>query len=525
MHSDLAIGVRIFMLASLFGLTMSGVRANNESSVVEAAKQQDIATVRVLLRDGGDVNAPQGDGATALHWAAHWDDLAMAEQLLHAGARVDAANDLGVTPLSLACTNGSQAMIARLLKAGADPNASAAGRASAVMVAAWTGNAGVMKLLLGHGGDVSATEGSKGQTALMWAASEGHSDVVRLLVERGADVDARTHESDPTQSKAFRFAPDGRFTALMFAARAGSLESARTLLDAGASPNDTSSYGLSPLVLATVRGYPDVATLLLDRGADPNADGDGYTALHWAAGSWETELTTRAITTNRAGEWYTLAGLREGKLDLVKALLAHGADPNARVTDSPLRVGSSWNRRLPELRGATPLFIAALAGEADVMRVLVANGADVGLTSKMGGTVLMGAAGLGRVRGEVIVPESETLAAARLALDLGADVNAIDAIGNSALHYAAYQRRDATIQFLVEQGAALDGQNQYEEMPLWVAQLIIQPGGGGIFELEPSSSADLLRMLGAPMSEPPYAPSRTRPADWPNIPACPPTCQ
>jgi ankyrin repeat protein len=524
-------GLRWIAFAALLTLGASARdgssgRRPSDLQLVDAAKRRDIAAVRASLRDGADVNTAHGDGSTALHWAAHWDDLATADLLIRAGANVNAASELGVTPLMLACTNGSQRTVDRLLEAGADPNAGPKGRETAVMVAAWSGNPDVVKSLLAHGGDPNAKETAQGQTALMWAASESHPEVIRVLVEAGADVHARTRVTTPSKDavRSLRFVPDSGFTALLFASRGGDLESARILLSAGAHPNDTSNDGLSALILATVRGHPALATLLLEQGADPNADGAGYTALHWAAGSWETELTTRAITTKRQGEWYTVTGLKEGKVELVKALLAHGADPDARLKQAPARVGSSWNRRLPELQGATPLFLAAMAGAPDVMSVLMDDGgADAQLTSKARGTALMAAAGLGRVRGEVIVPESATLAAARLAVGLGADVNAVDDVGNSALHYAAYLRRDSIVQFLVDQGAKLDVKNKYGETPLWVAELELQPAGGGIFDVRHSSTGDVLRKLGARAGEPPYV--RVRPADWPDIPACPPHCQ
>src|SRR5262249_15498616 len=220
------------------------------------------------------------------------------------------------------------------------------------------------------------------------------------------------------------------FTALLFAARVGDLEAGRLLLKRGCHPHDTADDGMSALVMATVRGFPAVATLLLEKGANPNSDGAGFTAMHWAAGSWETELTVTSITPNREGEWSTVAGLREGRLDLIKTLLAHGANPNARMKRSPARAGSSKNPGLRELEGATPFLLAAVAGATDVMRTLVAAGADVHIGTTGKGTPLMAAAGLGRVSGEVLVPESQTLAAAKLVMELGGtDVNAVDVVG------------------------------------------------------------------------------------------------
>jgi ankyrin repeat protein len=382
-----------------------------------------------------------------------------------------------------------------------------------------------MKLLLAHGGNANAREAVRGQTALMWAASERHADVVRLLIEKGASVHARTVPLKPSESaeapRSAAAAPSNganEFTPLLFAARVGDLASVQLLLDAGANVNDTAADGVSALVLATLRGHVDVATLLLENGADPNAAGAGYTALHWASGSWETELTVTSITPDREGEeWVTVAGLRGGRLDLIKALLKHGADPNARIRKTPARVGSSKNPGLPELEGATPFVLAAMSGSAEVMRVLAAQGADVRLTTNRNGTPLMAAAGLGRVLGEVLVPESDTLAAARLLLDIGAfDVNAVDTIGNTALHYAAFMRRDSIVRLLAEHGARLDLRNTFGETPLWVSELVVQFAGGGRFEIVPSTTGALLRTFGAQPVKPAY--EKLRPRFWPDIP-------
>jgi ankyrin len=431
-------------------------------------------------------------------------------------------------------------MVDRLLKAGADPKAGPSGGETPVMTAARVGSAEVIKLLIAHGGDPNAKETFQGQTALMWAASGRHADVVRVLLDNGADVRARTKIPPPRRRGMQRrpadeaaagngddaaavatgaAPPAGRangFTPLLFAARVGDMESARMLLQAGADVNDTTADGMSALVLATVRANPGLGTFLLEHGANPNADGSGYAALHWAAGTWESELTVRAITTERDGEWSTVAGLKEGKLELVKALLAHGADPNLRMKKAPARAGSSKNPALPELEGATPLVLAAMAGDAVVMRTLAAAGADIRLHTKANGTALMAAAGLGHVQGEDFVKESDALAAAKVALALGADPRAADAAGNTALHYAGYMRHDSIIQLLADRGVPLDGKNKYGETPLWASELVVQFMGGGTFQILRSTAGDLLRTLGAQSIEPIYR--RARPTDWPDIP-------
>jgi ankyrin repeat protein len=445
----------------------------------DAAKKQDKAAIRELLKQHADVNARQPDGATALHWAAHWDDLETTELLVRAGADVNAANDFGVTPLSLACTNANAAVAEALLKAGANPNAALATGETPLMTAAHTGSALVVNALLAHGADVAATESSQGQTALMWAVSEKHNEVARTLMAHGADVRARSN---------------GGFTPLLFAARGGDLDAIRMLLAAGANVNDAASDGSSALLVATVRGHVALATFLLENGADPNANGAGYTALHWAAGSWETELTgPRGIVTSRDQEWNALRGVEAGKSELVEALLAHGANPNAPLVKSPPRVGFTVFFR--NLAGATPLFVAAMAGDAKTMRVLAEAGADPRLGTKDNMTPLMVAAGVARVLAETRVTEAGSVEAVKLAWELGGDVNAVNAAGETALHGAAHIRSDAIVQFLVDKGAAVDVKNKRGETPLMIAERTVAAGSAPVFVR--TSTGDLLRKLGA----------------------------
>ena len=512
-------GATALLVCAIGYLLSVGLQAAPDQRLIEAVRRGDVKAVDSLLTQGADVNTRQGDGATALHWAAHQDDRALVERLLRAGADVGAANDLGVTPLLLACTNGSAPIVETLLAAGADPNATAQGRETPLMVASWTGNAEVVKRLVAAGADVNAKEASRQQTALMWAASERHVEIVRLLTGSGADLSARTAVSAANRRPGTRAsgAAAAGLTALLFAARVGDVESARILLDAGANVNDTADEGLSALGFATVRGHVPMAVLLLARGANANAADGGYSTLHWAAGSWETTLTTADFTINREGndEWNVLPGLREGKLELVKALLHHGADPNLRMKMAPPRAGSTKNPQLPELVGATPYFLAAMAGDAAVMQALLDAGADPALTTVVGSTALMAAAGAGRNLGENSLKQAPLLEAAKLAVKAGADVNTADEMGNTALHYAAYLRVDSVVQFLVEKGARMDVRNKFGETPLWLSELALQFYGGGTYQILQSTTGDLLRKLGAPAIRPAY--DRARPRDWPDL--------
>ena len=491
--------------------------AGDDQRLIDAVRRQDRAAVQTLLRERIDINARQGDAATALHWAVHHDNAEIVSLLVRAGADAAAANDLGITPLMLACANGSLPVVRTLLDAGADPNAGPAGRETPLMAASRTGRADVVTLLLDRGANVNATETSRQQSALMWAASERHPDVVRVLIARGADVHART-----VSNVGNRRGPGSRagatvagYTPLLFAARVGDARSAALLLDAGAKVDVASDDGLSALARATVRGHTAAAIALLERGANPNVSTPGFSPLHWAAGSWETTLTATDISVDREGneEWNVLAGIRTGKPELVKALLARGADVNARMKSAPTRAGASRNT-LPELAGATPFLLAATAGDTGVMRLLAEAGADTALTAEGRSTPLMAAAGFGRILGENTRRESQLLGAARLAVELGADVNATDAAGNTAMHYAAYHRLTSVVQFLVDKGAKIDVKNKFGETPLWTSELAIQFFGGGTFQVLRSSTGDLLRKLGAVDVRPSY--ERARPRDWPD---------
>jgi ankyrin repeat protein len=482
--------------------------------LIDAVTRGERATIRALLDEGVDVNAPQGDGATALHWAVHLNDHETVSALLDAGAEVDVTNDLQVAPLLIAATSGDAAVVRMLLDAGADPNGGPPERERPLMRAAWVGNLSVVTALLDAGADPNGAESARGQTALMWAVSERHPGVVKILLERGASVHAAT-VTHLTGRAATRDVAG--YTPLLFAARVGGLESARMLLDAGANPNAAASDRLSALGLATIRGHVEVAMLLLDRGADANAGEPGYTPLHWAAGWWETTLTTSDFRAGREGnnEWNALPGLTTGKVDLVRALLANGADPNAELERPPTRAGATRSPGLPELVGATPFLLAAAGGDAELMEILAEAGADTSLTTKIRSTPLMAAAGLGRVMGENTLDEAVLLEAAQLAVQMGADVGATDDIGNSALHYAAYHRLSSLVQFLVDQGAELEDRNKFGETPLWLSELAIQFYGGGTFQIVPTGTGDLLRAIGAQATTPLY--DRARPRDWPDL--------
>jgi ankyrin repeat protein len=430
-----------------------------------------------------DVNAPAADGATALAWAAHRDDLETAMLLIRAGADVNAANELGVTPLYLACVNSSLAMGEALLKAAANVNAALPSGETALMTAARTGNLEFVKLLLSRGAEVNAKEGRRGQTALMWAVAENHPQVAAALIEHGADVNGRSKTG---------------FTALMFAAQEGNLGSARILLDAGAKLNEIAPDDGSALMVAALSGHQEFARFLLDKGADPDAANRyGVTALHYAI--------LKGLALAAGVQWFASASelYRPNQPELVKALLAHGANPNARILERPPLPGV---RALVvvSVAGATPYMLAAASYDAAIMRLLVDSGADPHLVTKEKTDGLIFAAGLAEGLGKPPLrtedDDRNAVEAVKLAVQLGDGVNQANQHDVTPLHAAAYVGSDAIVKFLVEKGARMDVKDDSGQTPLSIAEQVFPPT---LLDdnLRPAtvhqSTADLLVKLGA----------------------------
>ena len=529
--SRVRVAARVAGLMLLVGISLSA----NESvpTIVDAARRGDLEAARALIRAHSNINQATADGTTALHWAIRGNNLELAELLVKAGANVQAQNRYGIPPLTFAAENGSVAAMDLLLKAGADPKTVTAGGEPVLMTAARTGNVEAVQRLIDAGADVNAREPWFGENALMWAAGEDHAAVIRALAAAGADVNSRSTVLTPPVLEFPRSGgpnspfPRGGWTPLMYSARQGAIDAARALVDLKADlnmvalpqtdvplkPEDLEAagrgVGTTALVFAVINTHYDLAAMLVDRGADPNvADIAGMAALYAAV-----DMNSLQWVQGRPAP--ILRDQRDG-VDLVKLLLAKGANPNARLRKAPLKrhhdAGSTMNFN----EGTTPLMRAARTNDVAVMRALLDAGADPFLTLPDGTTTLMIAAGqgYGGLRGEgirIVVPtEAGAVEAVSLLLARGLDVNAMSATGNTALH-GAVTRGDAVVRLLAERGAALV-RNNAGFSPLDVA--LGAGGRGGRGGVVRESTAALLRQLypdATPSDPPPARPRNALP--------------
>lgn len=470
----------------------SNVSAQSVSPVIDATRESDHRTLEALVDSGADLDEAQGDGATALHWAAHRNDLRAAGLLIDGGAAVDVANDLGATPLWLAASSGSDAMVARLLQAGAEPNVTLTMGETPLMAAARSGANSAVDALLRSGADPNAAELERGQTALMWAAAQRHATVVTQLVKAGADVHAKTLVWHQLENTAGNTNPSGNFqmahggsTALLFAARNGDIATARALIDASANVNDTAAAGTSALVIAAHSGHGPLAIVLLEAGADPNHADAGYTALH--------------------------AAVLRGQVGLVASLVDSDADIDALVErGTPGRRFSGDFSLRHQYVGANALWLAARYGEPEILQLLLDAGANAFNMPGNGMTTVQAAIGMpGNTaedrRNQVDAPrpmdpadEQEMIInLTTWLLDRGVDINLPGGRGSTPLHDAVRRGFGDVVRHLVARGADVHTPNGRDLTPLMLAesrQTI--PGSNGAQTTRPEI-AQLLRDLGA----------------------------
>ena len=529
--------MRVFRLQGLAALAAAVVVSSvlvqaqaPRSAVADAAMAKDAALVRQLLKGGADANGSQGDGMSALHWASLHGDAAMAEMLIVAGANVRATTRIGgFTALHLASQAGKAAVVAPLVKGRAPVDARTATGATALMLAAGAGSAEIVRTLAEAGADLNSTETANGQSALMFAASGGRTEAAALLIAKGADLTLRSRVVDLTklevpeevlqdqlrqqQTPAVRneggaaapAAPSsssrvagvsrpykynelignyGGLTALHFAARQGATDTVRALVEGGADVNVLMAGDkTSPMLIAAVNGQFDLVTYLLSKGADPNLASDAGMAplyavlnLQWAPKSFYPQPRAQL---QQQGSY----------LEVMRQLLARGADPNARLQRKIWYTQYNFDLLRVDDAGATPFWRAAYASDIEAMKMLVAAGADPAVPTakpasndrfRQGGVTsgdanrdhsglpqvmtagpdippLLAASGAGYGEGFAgnahrFAPTGMLAAVKYLVEELGTSVNVRDADGNTALHHAASRGDNEMISYLVSKG-------------------------------------------------------------------------
>jgi len=462
-----------------FGVTMAHA---SDAPVSSAVRDGNSAALAALLSRKADVNVPETDGTTALHWAVRADNADVVMALLRAGANANAANRYGVTPVMLAARTGDAAVMRALLDAGADAKVAAPEGETALMIAARTGRVETVRLLLAHGADVNHVERWYGQTALMWAAADDHADVVRALVEAGAAIDVRSSVLAPPKRDLADFRtdkkgaalqtllttfPKGGMTAMHFAARQGAVGAIRALVKAGAPLDAGDPDGITPLLLAIRNGHYTAAAALVDGGADVNAaDRAGRTPLYTAIDMHSLDWIQNRPAPRSADAI--------DSLDVAQLLLDRGAATDPALTSAP----PGWKGDAVAAQntfgvlaaGTTPFLRAARNADGAAMRLLLDRGADPNLTTRNHVNALMAlVGGLGRKYGADlhVSADEERNAVQEITrlIDRGADVNAASDAGQTALHAAAMVGANGVVRFLVDHGARLDAKNRQGRMP------------------------------------------------------------
>ena len=485
--------IKAVILASALGLPLLAgtALAAETKSLVDAAKAGDRDAVRTLANGPAKAYVAGPQGTAALILAAEHDDAKMVDILLAAGAEAKATNEYGATALYAAAGNTDPSITVKLLAAGADPNAHLLSGETPLMEAARQGKLPTVQALLAAGADPKAQEANGGQNALMWAVSQHQVAVVDELLRHGADVNARAKSG---------------FTALMFAAQVGDAQSARILLDAKEDPNEVlPKGGATPLIIAASISNPDVAAVLLDKGANPNVvDGNGFTPLHHAV---------------RDSDYGVDAATKATSVTIVKALLAHGANPNVRLTIDEEKaaaerkynaggVGARAKRTAMtitevELNGATPVALAAEVNNLEAVKALVEAGADPLIKTEKGTSPLLLASGAGTdvQRARTLDERATAAQTARYLVEHGADVNAPGDYGWTPLHSAAYQGLNDVIEYLVSRGANIDAKDALGQTPLSISLSVLTKEAGARRLQVPrrfrGDTAELLLRLGA----------------------------
>jgi ankyrin repeat protein len=512
--------IRTFVLTgvvfALLSVPAAGFAAGSEtaSSIADAARARDMATVRSLLKPGADINAPGFDGTPALHWIVLVDDIATAKLVLAAGADPKLANRLGVTPLAVASTNGNAEMIRVLLDAGADANALDPAGEPPLWAAVRSGSLDSVKTLAERGASLDFKDAAQ-QTTLMLAVREDYPTIVKFLVDRGADVNAKTRVGQtpgwvlPNSVPGFghgigiirgglpergsRYLIPGGLSPLLYAARDGRTESAKILVTAGADLKQADPNGITPLLMAITNDHMETAGYLIDKGSDINVvDWYGRTPL-WSAVEVRNMEVDNSAFTNGVN--------REPVLALINLLLDKGANPNVRMKESPpirrFILPTTGTLAWVDFTGQTPFITAALSGDVSTMKLLLAHGADPKITTFGGTSALMAAAGINWVYAQTYDEgQAQLLEAVKLCVGLGLDVNDVNSMGLTAIDGAANRGSDEIIKYLFEKGARLDVKDKEGRTPLnWAEGVFLATHPG---QPKPTSMALIKKLMGTP---------------------------
>jgi len=460
----------VFFIAALFAAPAAAQTAApkpRDTRLVEALKAGDTAAALTLLQKRVDVNVPEADGTTPLHWAVRMNNLDLVNRLLRAGAKPKAANRYDVTPIQLACLNGSAEAVGRLIEAGESANATGPYGETALMVCARTGNPETARVLLAHGATVDAVETWRGQTALMWATAQRHPEMMKVLIAAGADVNARSAlqhwERQRTLEPRDKWLPEGGLTPLLFAAREGCAECETVLLDAKADINVVDPDQQSALILALINGQYDAAAVLIDRGIDVNMpDKVGRTPLYAAVDDHTMPSSNRPSPKEIDN--------RLTSLDAIRMLLDHGAK-----VDAALRAQIPYRTKLDRGGdgvlgvGTTPLIRAGKAADTAAIKLLLEHGANAKATTRNGVSAIMTAANV-NAREEDMTgrnkSEKEIIESMKLLIAAGGDVKGAEAQGRTALHGAAQWGLTDVVKFLQAQGANINAPDRRGLTPL-----------------------------------------------------------
>jgi uncharacterized protein len=485
--------------AALAALCCAAAVTHAADSLLDVAEAGNSTAALTLVEGKADVNAHQDDGTTALHWAAYHDDLPLIRRLLKAGAKANVANDYGSTPLAEAAERADAEALRVLLEAGADVESPNADGQTALMTVARTDITEAARVLVAHGANVNAAEKWRGQTALMWASAQNRPAMVQFLIAHGANVNARATVREwprrVTAEPRPQNRPLGGFTALLLAAREGCAPCAAALIKGNADIEMTDPEGITPLGLSILNAQFDTAAVLIKAGANVNTwDIWGRAPLYSAV---DYNTTPRGGRPDRPSSDKTTA------LDVIDLLLKRGANPDMQLKLFPPYRSLGQDRGGDGMLtvGTTPLIRAAKAGDSASIQRLLDHGAKADLANSLGVTPLMAAAGIGSTTIDIRARfrnEQKCIAAAKLLLKAGVDVNAANNNGQTALHGAAQSGWNGFVQLLADHGAAIDAKDHFGSTPLDIALGKVgisgRPGVGGGGEAHKDTAALLTKL-------------------------------